>query len=82
MEETRVAGELTDRVGRGSVSDRQVVLRRGRHVGWWVEGRSASGRLFMKTWWPTQGLARTVARWVGGRADPGGGAETVNGDAP
>jgi hypothetical protein len=20
----------------------------------------------MKTWWPTQGLARTVARWFGG----------------
>lgn len=51
-----------------SVSDRQVVLRRGRRVGWWVEGRSAGGRLFMKTWWPTQGLARTVARLVGGRA--------------
>jgi hypothetical protein len=56
----------------GSVSDRQVVLRRGRHVGWWVEGRSGGGRLFMKTWWPTQGLARAVARLVGGRVDPGG----------
>jgi hypothetical protein len=55
------------------VSDRQVVLRRGRRVGWWVEGRSAGGRLFMKTWWPTKGLARAVAQLVGGRAaDPGG----------
>jgi hypothetical protein len=36
------------------LSDRQVVLREGRHVGWWVEGRAAGGRLFMKTWWPTQ----------------------------
>jgi hypothetical protein len=58
--------------------DREVVLRRGRHVGWWVEGRSAGGRLFMKTWWPTQGLARVV----GGHADLGGGAEAANGDAP
>jgi hypothetical protein len=61
------------------VGDRQVVLRRGRHLGWWVEGRSAGGRLFMKTRWPTQGLARVVARWVGGRADPGGG-EAVDSD--
>jgi hypothetical protein len=53
------------------MSDRQVVLRRGR-LGWWVEGRWANGRLFMKTWWPTQGLARAVARLVGGRADPSG----------
>jgi hypothetical protein len=49
------------------MGDRRVVLQRGR-VGWWVEGRSASGRLFMKTWWPTQGLARMVARLVGGGA--------------
>ena len=39
------------------MSDRQVVLRRGRHVGWWVEGRAAGGRLLMKTWWPTQGAS-------------------------
>jgi hypothetical protein len=44
------------------VSDRQVVVRRGSRVGWRVEGRSAGGRLLMKTWWPTQGLARAVAR--------------------
>jgi hypothetical protein len=48
------------------VSGRQVVLRRGRRLGWWVEGRKGDGHLFMKTWWPTQGLARTVARLVGG----------------
>jgi hypothetical protein len=48
------------------MSERQVVLRRGRRAGWWVEGRWSSGRLFMKTWWPTQGLARAVARLVGG----------------
>jgi hypothetical protein len=50
------------------VSERQVVLRRGRRAGWWVEGRSSGGRLFMKTWWPTQDLARAVARLVGGPA--------------
>jgi hypothetical protein len=48
------------------VSDRQVVVRRGKRAGWWVEGRRGSGRLFMKTWWPTEGLARAVARMVGG----------------
>jgi hypothetical protein len=51
------------------VSGRQVVVRRGR-VGWWVDGRSAGGRRFMLTWWPTEGLARMVARLVGGRAGP------------
>jgi hypothetical protein len=51
----------------GTVSDRQVAGWWGRRVGWWVEGRSAGGRLFMKTWWPTKGLARAVARLVGGR---------------
>jgi hypothetical protein len=48
------------------VSGRQVVVRRGRHFGWWVEGRKRNGRRFMLTWWPTEGLARTVARLVGG----------------
>ena len=48
------------------MSDRQVVVRRGRRTGWWVEGRWGSGRLFMKTWWPTEGLARMVARMIGG----------------
>jgi hypothetical protein len=48
------------------MGDRQVIVRRGRHVGWWVEGRRSGDRLFMKTWWPTQGLARAVARLVGG----------------
>jgi hypothetical protein len=54
------------------VPGRQVVVRRGRRLGWWVEGRSAGGRRFMLTWWPTQGLARMVARMVGGPAGPGG----------
>jgi hypothetical protein len=51
-------------------------------MGWWVEGRSAGGRLFMKTWWPTQGLARAVARLVGSRANPSSSADAVNDDAP
>ncbi|MFP3713535.1 hypothetical protein [Puerhibacterium sp. TATVAM-FAB25] len=50
------------------MSDRQVAVHLGRHVGWWVEGRSARGRLFMKTWWPTEAMARAVARLVGGTA--------------
>lgn len=51
-----------------TVNRRRVNVRRGRHVGWWVEGRWANGHLFMMTWWPTQGLARMVARLVGGSA--------------
>jgi hypothetical protein len=64
------------------MGDRQGVLRRGRRVGWWVEGRSAGGRLFMKTWWPTQSLACAVARLVGSRANPSSSADAVNDDAP
>jgi hypothetical protein len=52
------------------MSSRRVTLRRGRHFGWWVEGRKATGGLFMKTWWPTRGLALWVGRMVGGGADP------------
>jgi hypothetical protein len=48
------------------VTTRNVVLRRGKHFGWWVIGRKKSGGLFMYTWWPTQGIAQTVARWFGG----------------
>ena len=45
---------------------RSLTLHPGRHLGWWAEGRFAGGRLFMMTWWPTQGLARFAARLVGG----------------
>jgi hypothetical protein len=45
---------------------RQVAVHRGRHVGWWVEGRRANGRLFMMTWWPAHSWARAVARLLGG----------------
>ncbi|MBG0565793.1 hypothetical protein [Actinoplanes aureus] len=48
------------------MSSRKMTLHPGRHFGWWAEGRHASGRLFMKTWWPTEGLARTAARLVAG----------------
>jgi hypothetical protein len=52
------------------MTSRRMIIQRGRFTGWWVVGRrSASGRLFMKTWWPTQGMARMVAHWFGGRAD-------------
>jgi len=46
-----------------------VIVRRGKHLGWWVEGRKTNGKLFMLTWWPIEALARTIARWVGGRSD-------------
>ena len=51
------------------MSKGRVILRRGRHTGWWVEGRRASGSLFMMTWWPTKGMARTVAHWFGSTAE-------------
>ena len=50
----------------GSMSPRKIVIRRGRHFGWWVEGQMASGGLFMKTWWPSRGSADLIARWTGG----------------
>ena len=53
-----------------AVSRREVTVRRGRHFGWWVEGRKGTGGLFMKTWWPTQGLAEAVARWFGAGSTP------------
>jgi hypothetical protein len=46
------------------MSNRNATFRRGKHFGWWVIGRFSTGRLFMVTWWPTKGLADTVARWV------------------
>ena len=46
---------------------RDVSVKPGRRFGWWVEGRKANGKLFMKTWWPSRVMAETVARWVGGR---------------
>jgi hypothetical protein len=51
------------------VNARNVIVRRGRHFGWWVEGRKANGKSFILTWWPIESLARIVARWVGGRSD-------------
>jgi hypothetical protein len=49
--------------------NRRVVVRRGRHVGWWVEGRWANGHLFMMSWLPVEFLARAVARLVGSNPD-------------
>jgi hypothetical protein len=44
---------------------RPLVIHRGRRFGWWIEGRKATGRRYMWTWWPTKGLALWVARrWV------------------
>ena len=49
------------------MAERHVEVRRGRHFGWWVDGRKAGGSRFMLTWWPTERMTRAVARWVGGR---------------
>ena len=48
------------------MSGRKMAMHPGRHFGWWAEGRYANGHLFMKTWWPTEGLARAAARLVAG----------------
>jgi hypothetical protein len=50
-----------------AMNRRQVRVKRGRHMGWWVEGRWANGHLFMMTWWPVESWARAVARLVGQR---------------
>lgn len=57
------------------MSDQHLVIRRGRHVGWWIKGSVGRG---FKTfdWWPTKRLALLVARfWV--RAAKRGGAGEV-----
>jgi len=51
------------------MSRRRMVVRPGRHTGFWVEGRFGSGRLFMYHWWPTQRLAVAAARWFVSRGD-------------
>jgi hypothetical protein len=48
------------------MAKRNVIVRRGKHHGWSVVGHKAGGGPFMNTWWPTEAIARTVARWVGG----------------
>jgi hypothetical protein len=44
------------------VTERHVTVSRGRHFGWWVDGRKANGRRSMKTWWPTERMAQAIAR--------------------
>ncbi len=39
-----------------------LVIRPGRHFGWWIEGRKSNGRRYMFTWWPTNALASFGAR--------------------
>ena len=47
------------------MADQHLVIRRGRHFGWWIVGRSKG--LFMMDWWPTKGLAVRVANlWARG----------------
>jgi hypothetical protein len=35
----------------------------------------------MLTWWPTERIARAVARWVGGRAEPDDSDRPVDGSS-
>ena len=51
------------------MGSRKVGIRRGRHLGWWVEARTDTDRLLMLTWWPTEGIARAVAGWIGKPAE-------------
>jgi hypothetical protein len=59
------------------MKDQHVVIRRGRHVGWWIEGRA--GRGFMVwDWWPTKRLALMSARfWARGARRVGAGEVTI-----
>jgi hypothetical protein len=41
-----------------------VIVRRGRHVGWWVDGWRRGGHRVAWTWWPSERLARWFARWL------------------
>ena len=58
------------------MEDQHLVIRHGRHFGWWIEGRSK--RLFMMDWWPTKGLALRVAKlWARGIRRTGAGEVTI-----
>jgi hypothetical protein len=48
-------------LGIHAMSDQHLVIRPGRRIGWWIDGRSTGGRRFMYTWWPTRRLASMVA---------------------
>ncbi len=60
------------------MTDRNLIIRRGRHVGWWVQGRAGRGFL-MFDWWPTKRLALMVARfWVRAAKRAGAGEVTID----
>ena len=48
------------------MGERRVVVRRGRHLGWWVGGWKGSGGRFMLSRWPTERMANAMTRWIGG----------------
>jgi hypothetical protein len=61
----------------GQISDQHLVIRRGRHVGWWIEGRAGRGFIIWD-WWPTKRLALMVARfWARGAKRVGAGEITI-----
>jgi hypothetical protein len=49
--------------GRNHPMARSVVVKPGKHWGWWIEGRKSKGGLFMYVWWPTEAFARRIAGW-------------------
>jgi hypothetical protein len=57
--------------------EQHLIVRRGRHFGWWIEGRAK--RLFMLDWWPTKGVALRVANlWARGVRRAGGEPVTID----
>jgi hypothetical protein len=59
------------------IGDQHLVIRRGRHVGWWIQGRAGRGFL-MLDWWPTKRLALMIARiWARGAKRVGAGEITI-----
>ena len=63
----------------GASDRQQLSVRRGRHFGWWAEGRSRRGHRFMMTWWPTKGMALAVVRlWAAVTRRKGGAGAKID----
>jgi hypothetical protein len=59
---------------------REVVVRSGEHLGWWVESISDGGRTTRLLWLPTLSAGKALARWLSGKPEQepsGGEAEGV-----
>ena len=68
---------FSPRVQNAGMSEQNLVIRRGRHFGWWIQGRAGRG-FMMFDWWPTKRLALMVARfWVRAAKRAGAGEVTI-----